>query len=141
VTRNKIQRLCFIDEMAARVTETSIEINVPTGYSRSIAARVCLHVWTIADLVHSIVGFVLLKLLFIFHRSTKASTVAVVCCHPWSLLGGSMHDGVVTRAVGLFANVSVLSTCLLLLLRGVIYQSSRNGCTRGSSTFSHQTFL
>jgi alpha/beta superfamily hydrolase len=51
------------------MAERFVQIDVPTGYIRRIHA---------------------IELL-------QKSNLAVIACHPWSLLGGSMHDIVVTQ--------------------------------------------
>lgn len=37
----------------------------------------------------------------------RRSSVAVIACHPWSLLGGSMRDAVVSRTTQLFGGAGV----------------------------------
>ena len=55
-------------------SERHVNIACPSGFTRTVAASVCV----------------------------QSSLVAVIACHPWGLLGGSMHDIVVHQAVSVF---------------------------------------
>lgn len=61
------------------MTEKAVRVAVPTGYTRSISARVLL----------------------------QRSAVAVICAHPWGPLGGSMHDIVVQSTLRTFAEAGL----------------------------------
>lgn len=59
--------------------EEAIRVAVPTGYTRSISARLAL----------------------------QRSNVAVICAHPWGPLGGSMHDITVMHTLRTFAEAGL----------------------------------